>query len=244
MNGDTKNPWVSKAQLYFATLDQVVQETYVVQAESMDRLISRSEISEREVTLSKTAATAGVESHSRFQNAGYLGMYNMNLHDLKRLKKMPDVTRPLFDFMGKDELAANLFRLTLTEGRIKKESTYGQSQLEHVARDVGRKVRTSLIDETGVTPESLPIAADIKMVKKGLKGTRNAFAQIDDLAGQRLIEQTALADAPTGPVADLFPDCLECGSGNSASHSGSVECTSGSLASGGDVAHCRCDYCY
>jgi DNA-damage-inducible protein D len=132
MNGDPKNPAIATAQAYFAALDQVVQEAFVVRAESMDRIIARGEISEREITLSKTAAEAGVEFQDRFRNAGYRGMYNMDLQDLKRSKKIPDLSRPLFDFMGKDELAGNLFRLTLTEGRIKKENTKGQSALEHV----------------------------------------------------------------------------------------------------------------
>ena len=171
----------------------------------MDRLISRGEISEREVTLSRTAAAAGVESYPRFQNAGYRGMYNMDLADLKRVKQMPDPTRTLFDFMGKDELAANLFRLTLTEGRIKREGTRGQSNLEHVAQDVGRKVRNTMIDETGIRPEVLPIAPDMKLVKKGLKGTTRSFAAMDDLSTQRDNEKAFLASIAEAPNKRLFP---------------------------------------
>lgn len=243
MNGDAKNPWVAKAQIYFAALDQLVQDVYVVQAESMDRIIARAEISEREVTLSKTAAAAGVQFQDRFRNAGYRGMYNLDLQELKRLKGIPDLSRPLFDFMGKDELAGNLFRLTLTEGRIKKEGTRGQADLEHVAHNVGAGVRRMMIEETGVRPESLPIATDIKLVKKALKGTRKAFSELDDLAKQRTYEAEALAAMPTAPVDDIFPDCPECMAGAQTSHSGSAYCTSGSIASGGNVTHCQCDCC-
>ena len=243
MNGDSKNPAIAKAQLYFAALDQVVQDAFVIHAESMDRLIARGEISDREVTLSKTAAAAGVEFQDRFRNAGYRGMYNMDLQTLKRLKGISDPSRPLFDFMGKDELAGNLFRLTLTEGRIKKEQARGQIALEHVAHEVGARVRKTMSEETGVYPESLPIAADIKLVKKGLKTTRKSFSQIDDLEQQRLYEAEALAAVPAAPVDDVFPDCPDCSAGSATSHSGSVHCSSGSLASGGTVAHCNCDYC-
>jgi hypothetical protein len=156
---------------------------------------------------------------------------------------IPDLSRPLFDFMGKDELAANLFRLTLTEGRIKKENTRGQAGLEHVAHDVGARVRKTMIEETGLEPESLPIATDKKLVKKALKGTGRGFAQLDDLDQQRIYETEALAAMPAAPMGDMFPDCAECAAGSGISHSGSINCTSGSLASGGPVAHCSCDYC-
>ncbi len=243
MNGDSKNPYVASAQLYFAALDQVVQDACVIQAESMDRITLRGEISEREITLSKTAAAAGVRFHDRFRNAGYRGMYNLDLAALKKLKGIPDPSRPLFDFMGKDELAGNLFRLALTEGRIKKENAKGQTALEHVAHSVGARVRRTMIDETGIEPESLPISTDIKIVRKALKGTSKAFAQLDDLEQQRIAEEESLASMPLTPKSDVFPDCLECLAGGTSWHSGSIHCTSGSLASGGIVSHCRCDYC-
>lgn len=111
----------------------------------------------------------------------------MSLADLKKLKGSPDLNRPLFVFMGRDELAANLFRLSLTEGRIKRGGVYGQTELEHVARDVGAGVRRMVIQETGVAPETLPLAQDIKVVKKALKNTGKSFSQLDDLESQRVI---------------------------------------------------------
>jgi DNA-damage-inducible protein D len=243
MNGDSKNPAIARAQLYFAALDQVLQELVVIDPANMDRLIIRGEISAREVTLSKTASEAGVESHPRFQNAGYRGMYNMSLVDLKKLKGSPDLNRPLFDFMGRDELAANLFRLSLTEGRIKRGGVYGQAELDYVAHDVGAGVRRMVIQETGVAPETLPLAPDIKVVKKALKNTGKSFSQLDDLESQRVIEAEFMTSLPEAPARDFFPECPECRSGNQNAHSGSVQCTSGSIASGGDVAHCDCEFC-
>jgi DNA-damage-inducible protein D len=243
MNGDTKNPLIAKAQAYFAALDQVVQDIVVIQAESMDRLIARGEISAREVTLCKTASEAGVQYQDRFHNAGYRGMYNMDLIDLKKLKGVPDLKRPLFDFMGRDELAGNLFRLSLTEGRIKKEQIRGQLALEHVAKDVGARVRRTMIEEAGTAPENLPIAPDIKSVKKALKRTTKAFAEVDNLEQQRAIEAATMALMPCPPNDGVYPDCPECQAGNEYSHLGSPHCTSGSIASGGLLAHCECDYC-
>ena len=242
MNADSSIPAVARAQVYFAALDQVAQELLVIHAESMDRIVARGEISEREITLSKTATQAGLENHSQFQNEGYRGMYNRSLLELKKLKGMKDLSLPLLDFMGKDELAGNLFRLSLTEGRIKKESVRGQKPLEHVAHDVGATVRKMMIEQTGKTPESLPIGPDIKIVKKALKGTVKSFSQMDDLARERACEAEVLALMPA-PIDGVFPDCPECQAGSELSHRGSADCNSGSIAAGGDVAHCSCDIC-
>jgi hypothetical protein len=170
-------------------------------------------------------------------------MYNMDLAELKKLKGIPDPKRPLFDFMGKDELAGNLFRLSLTEGRIKKESIRGQSALEHAAKDVGARVRRTMIEETGVAPETLPLGTDLKLIKKALKGTGKAFADVDDLERQRLYEAEAMALLPSPPSDGIYPDCPECHAGNPYSHVGSAQCTSGSIASGGPISHYNCDYC-
>jgi hypothetical protein len=159
-------------------------------------------------------------------------MYNMSLADLKKLKGSPDLNRPLFDFMGRDELAANLFRLSLTEGRINRGGVYGQAELDYVARDVGAGVRRMVIQETGVAPETLPLAPDIKIVKKALKSTGKSFSQLDDLESQRVIEAEYMTSLPEAPARDFFPECPKCQSGSQGAHSGSVQCTSSSIASG------------
>lgn len=240
MNGDSKNPNIAVAQMYFAALDQVLHDS-LLRPDSMDRIVTQEEVSEREITLSKTAAAAGVVHYGSFQNAGYRGMYNMDLRDLKALKGIPDLKRSLLDFMGKDELAGNLFRLALTEGRIKKEETRGQANLEHVARQVGARVRNAMIEETGIRPEKLPIALDINVVKKNLKGTVKEFDKLDDLNQERKYEEEAMAQLETAPP-DYFADCPGCVSGDT-SHSGSAYCAAGALASGGTITHCNCEHC-
>jgi DNA-damage-inducible protein D len=242
LNGDPRaNPRVAAAQAYFISLAMILQDA-VLDPESADRLVMREDISAREITLGKTARAAGVDSFPMFQNAGYRGMYNMNLADLRKLKGIPDMKKTLLDFMGKDELAGNLFRLTLTEGRIRKEQTRGQAALESVAEQVGRRVRHMMIDETGIAPENLPIGPDIRTIPGTLKGVNRGFGVLDDLDQQRITEQQALAGL-SDRTADFFPDCAECIAGNRLSHSGSSQCTSGSIASGGSVVHCNCDYC-
>ena len=111
-----------------------------------------------------------------FQNAGYRGMYNLNINQLKA-KRGIDTGRSLLDFMGKDELAANLFRITQTELKIKNESVKGQNNLEKAAETVGKMVRRSMIEISNTVPENFTKNEDIKDVKKGLKNTKKLLSR-------------------------------------------------------------------
>lgn len=167
MNGDPKKPSVARAQAYFITMTEAFQR-YIREVEDIERVPIRDEISEHEKSLSSTAKQAGVIHYALFQNSGYLGMYNMNLMRLKQKKGIPSKRTPL-DFMGKEELAANLFRITQTEAKIKKEGIRGQDLCENAALQVGKKVRKTMQDISGNKPEDLPVAQDIKKVKSELK---------------------------------------------------------------------------
>lgn len=177
MNADSRKPEVAKAQAYFAALAESFRQ-YCEEAENVMRLQIRSEISGREKSLSGVAKEAGVIEYHFFQNAGYRGMYNMNLSQIRTLKHVPNDRSPL-DFMGKTELAANLFRITQTEAKIKGENIKGQKQCEVAAEHVGKVVRKTMKHLSGQTPESLPPAHDIKEVKKELKETHNKLKRID-----------------------------------------------------------------
>lgn len=178
MNADNKKMSVAQAQAYFATLAGAVQD-YLIEAEKVERINIRTEVSEREESLAGVAKMAGVENYGFFQNAGYRGMYNKNISQLKTMRSVP-TNRTLLDFMGKEELAANLFRITQTELKIKNDNIKGQNQLEGAAENVGRKVRKTMIDISGVAPENFNAVEDIKKVKSGLKSTSKAIKSIDD----------------------------------------------------------------
>ena len=177
MNGDVKKPQVAKAQAYFATVGEVARQ-YFQNADNVERVVIRDEVSEHEKSLSGIASAAGVLQYGLFRNAGYRGMYNMDLGRLRKVKGI-DGDRSLLDFMGKQELAANLFRITETEARIKNQNVRGQRSLENAAELVGQKVRQTMIDLSGTRPESLPISNDIKDVRRGLKKTEKEFAKLD-----------------------------------------------------------------
>jgi DNA-damage-inducible protein D len=244
LNGDTKKPNVAAAQAYFVSIAETVMDLAIEHAESMDRLFIRDEISEHEVLLSATATSLGVKNLAFFSAAGYRGMYDMGFQDLRELRGLKDSKRSLLDFMGKDELAGNLFRLTLTEGRLRKDQPSGQIAAEHIAEQVGRRVRNTMIEETGVAPEQLPTAQDIKEVRKGLKKAGKGFRPLDDVEGQRVIEAQVMQEMIPERSDDAVPGCPECGAGSAVPHNGSPDCTSGSIASGGTKAHCACEYCY
>jgi DNA-damage-inducible protein D len=177
MNGDVRKPQVAQAQAYFAKVAEAMRQYQC--GEEVQRLQIRDEISGRERSLASTANRAGVTEFGLFQNSGYRGMYNVDLRTLKRMKGLTDTSRSLLDFMGKRELAGNLFRLTETEAKLKSEKIQGQRPAETAAFRVGQKVRAMMIENTGTRPELLPLAGDIKNVHRGLKQTAKELKQRD-----------------------------------------------------------------
>src|SRR5262249_21160432 len=147
-------------------------------AEDVERVAIRDDITEREKTLSGVAKSAGVSMYGYFQNAGYRGMYNCNISDLRRLKGVPNDRSPL-DFMGKQEMAANLFRLKQTESKITNKSIRGQGACEVAATSVGRAVRNTMLSTSGTRPEALEPAEDLRSVQKGLKQAAKQLREID-----------------------------------------------------------------
>ena len=177
MNGDPKKPKVAAAQAYFISMAEAFRQ-YVQEAEHVDRVVIRGDVSEREKALSGTAFARGVTNYAFFQNAGYRGMYNLDLNQIKRLKHVPN-GRSVLDFMSKTELAANLFRITQTEEKIRNEDITGQKPLERTAESVGKEVRATMARISGVAPERLAPAQDIQEVRAGLRKAGKEFARID-----------------------------------------------------------------
>lgn len=178
MNADGKKLKVAQAQAFFAASAETIRR-YVDSNEDVERVLIRDEISTHEKTLSNVAGAAGVTDYALFQNAGYRGMYNMNLNQLKNYKGLEKKKRSLLDFMGKDELAANLFRLTQTELKLKNDEIKGQYDAEKTAEKVGKKVRKTMLEISGSKPEDMELAEDIKKVKTSLKQTHRGLNKLD-----------------------------------------------------------------
>jgi DNA-damage-inducible protein D len=134
MNADVKKENVAKAQVYLAAYAEILSN--YIEQEQIERIDVREEITEKNKSLFATAKNAKVENYAFFANAGYMGMYNMSLNDLKKVKGLSGQKVNILDFMGKRELAANLFRLSETEAKIKSDKIYGQKSLENTAKEL------------------------------------------------------------------------------------------------------------
>jgi DNA-damage-inducible protein D len=155
----------------------------MAEVEGVERVALREEISDNERSLAGAAHAAGVRDYALFQNAGYRGLYNMDLRGIK-VRKGVDGGRSLLDFMGKTELAANMFRITQTEDKIKQDHVRGQYALESTAKSVGQTVRKAILKIGGTPPEQLPAAEDVKEVRKRLKQTRKQLDKLDGRGGR------------------------------------------------------------
>ena len=139
--------------------------------EDSKRVHLRGEMKTHNKELAKAARQAGVVNYANFQDYGYMGLYgNMRQKDIrtkKRLKK----NEVILDHMGSEELAANLFRATQAEAKLRRENIIGQSNASQAHFDVGKKVRQTIKELGGVMPESLPTPDHIKESTKRLKGS-------------------------------------------------------------------------
>ena len=114
----------------------------------------------------KEAGVTTGKDYAIFQNAGYEGLYaglnKKDIHDRKGLSKSQDI----LDHMGSTELAANLFRATQTEEKLKKDKITGKEKANQVHRQIGAKVRKAIKDIGGTMPEDLPVADSIKKLER------------------------------------------------------------------------------
>jgi DNA-damage-inducible protein D len=167
MNGDSKKPQVARAQVYFA--DQVEKINLILEgAEDIKRIEQRDELKIRNVSLNSAAKLSGVSNFAFFHDAGYRGLYNQGIKQLKTKKGLKP-SADHFDYMGSTELAANLFRIALTEERLKTQGIQGEANAQNVHRSVGKQIRKMVQDNTGQDPENLPVERRLGDVKKELK---------------------------------------------------------------------------
>lgn len=177
MNGDPKKVEVAEAQAYFAQQTRKF-ELYIENNNDIERILIREELTEGNKSLASVAKHSGVIDFAKFQNAGYLGMYNMESWKLEKKRNVKKGS--LMEHMGRTELAANLFRVTQTEERIRNKGIKGQNNLEQTHYQVGKEVRGIIQKNMGKNPESLPQEKQISDVKKGLKDGHKKMLKEDN----------------------------------------------------------------
>jgi DNA-damage-inducible protein D len=179
MNGNPQKKEVALAQAYFAAETRKL-ELFLEGNEDIARLIYREEFTAGHKSLMDAAQKAGVENYAEFNNAGYIGLYNKTADQLKRQRNLPQSnTTRIQDYMGRTELAANLFRVTQTEERLKQDEVKTQQQANKTHLNIGRRIRQMVEENTGKLPEQLPVQRKLPEVKKELKKAKKALEKID-----------------------------------------------------------------
>lgn len=173
-NADPSKEIVALGQTYFAVQTRLqeirqMEEYNRLSSEDEKRLFLRNEMAKHNTQLAAAAKDAGVIEpldYAIFQNHGYKGLYGgldaKGIHKKKGLKK----SQQILDHMGSTELAANLFRATQTEEKLKREKIKGKQKANQTHFEVGKKVRKTIQELGGEMPENLPVADSIKKIEK------------------------------------------------------------------------------
>jgi len=171
-NANPSKAPVAFAQRYFAEQtrrQELADESVEALTEDQRRVLIRDEVSEQNKGLASAANASGVKTpkdFAIFQTEGYKGMYGgLNVDGIKRAKGIGPREK-ILDRMGSTELAANLFRLTQTEERLRRGDIKTKAGANKTANELGRKVRGFMVENSGVTPENIEPAEHIKHARK------------------------------------------------------------------------------
>ena len=158
-NGDSRKKVISLAQTYFAIQtrkQELSEKEYRVLTEDEKRFYQRDLTRKGNYSLNIAAKNAGVKNFDKFHNAGYRGLYNgETARDIAKRKGL-EYREDILDNMGSDELIANLFRISQTEQKLKRDKVKGENEANNTHYNVGSKIRETIKELGGTMPEDMP----------------------------------------------------------------------------------------
>ena len=158
-NADARKKVVALGQTYFAVQtrkQELSEKEYVNLTEEEKRFTQRDLTKNGNYSLNQTAKNCGVKNFDKFHNAGYKGLYDgETANDIAKRKKLR-YREDILDNMGSEELAANLFRITQTEAKLKKDNISSEDDANQTHYNIGKNIREVIIKNGGTMPEKLP----------------------------------------------------------------------------------------
>ncbi len=172
-NGDSRKKVIAEAQTYFAVQtrkQELSEKEYMLLTEDEKRFYQRELTRKGNYSLNQTARKVGVKNFDQFHNYGYKGLYNGETADDIAKRKGLRYREDILDNMGSDELIVNLFRISQTEQKLKKNNIQGENNANQTHYEVGKKVRRAIADIGGTMPEELPTPEkSLKVLEKESK---------------------------------------------------------------------------
>ena len=174
-NANPRLKIVALAQTYFAVQtrkQEINEKEYSLLTEDEKRFYQRNLTKKGNYSLNQTAKKAGVKNFDKFHNSGYKGLYNGETADDIAKRKGLRYREDILDNMGSEELAANLFRITQTESKLKKDKISSEKEANITHYNIGKNIREVIAKNGGTMPEELPTPKkSLKQLEKENKKT-------------------------------------------------------------------------